>query len=159
LPLPAVGLNSETSGLTFPSLIKFPSLPETVKSFDCPESTLFPEDHKKIGQDLIQDSSRQHKINFQPIMEGNNQSLWCGGVPFPSICLAVPSCLSNANLSPFLDWLISSLPERKYERKKSKKNERGKKQNRRGQSNHTRMHAYIHKMQIQLWHIRNYLTG
>jgi len=87
-------------------------------------------------------------------MEGNKQSLWCGVIPLPSICLAVSSCLSNANLSPFLDWLISSFPERKYERGRSHNNERGKKQNQREQSNHSRTHAYIHKKQISYCNCR-----
>ena len=89
-----------------------------------------------------------------------------GGIPLPSICLAVSSCLSNAIFSPFLDWLISSFPEKKYQGKNHTKMKE--ERNSTKESNQTiqeHMHIYTQKtdrnqtVTVLLLHISNYLTG
>ena len=128
--------------------MKFPSLPETFKCFDWPESTLLPVSHMNLSY-FSQGKLNKHQKYLQMlqlgIMEGNNQTATDFGkkkrqaiLPLPSTCLDVPSCLFDANLSPFLNWLISSFPVKKFEPEKSQQRERKQKR----ASNHSRTDAH-----------------
>ena len=59
-------------------------------------------------------------------------------LPLPSICPAAPSCLSNANLFPFVKWAGFSFPDKFEQEKVTKKRDSRKKL-----SNHSRSCAHM----------------